>query len=241
MSKRIVAQLTAVGILAIALPGCTSFLGLKQAHRNASDVKVRVASTQELSERQISLTEDGRRALKTGMVASAMVSFRQALAEGEAIAPAANGMGVAFVKLGRLDLARQYFEQAVAADPSDSRYSDNLARLEREELLLAAAAAMKVQSNPSPEVPKQGRQESGTMQRLSRGEVMIRTVPSNPAANESPTLAASAAGTSSGTVERVSRGEVRIVTAAPKKAPGSFADLERDFKPIIRITFADTK
>jgi tetratricopeptide (TPR) repeat protein len=84
--------------------------------------------------------EAGRNHLLRQRPAQAVNAFRQASRDPALAGEAFNGMGVAYAKMGRPDLARRYFDLAVAADPHDARYQRNLARLEGAGVLRALAS-----------------------------------------------------------------------------------------------------
>jgi hypothetical protein len=60
----------------------------------------------------------GRDALASGDALAAMAAFRAALREDPALVAALNGMGVALDRVGRFDLARPYYETALALEPA---------------------------------------------------------------------------------------------------------------------------
>lgn len=68
----------------------------------------------------------GRVQLDSANYGLAIESFRKALARSEDSPAALNGLGVAYARIGRHDLAERYFRQASAADPASQRYADNL-------------------------------------------------------------------------------------------------------------------
>ena len=125
-------------ILATPLGACSSFLGIHFAHHASNAERTLAMTTANRPEATEALpaaaTDAGRSQLAAGQVGLAVESFQRALASGEPIAPAANGMGVAYARLGRFDLAQRFFEQAMSIDPADTRYADNLARLLRSPL-----------------------------------------------------------------------------------------------------------
>lgn len=82
----------------------------------------------------------GREALQLNQYGLAIISFRNVLRFPEHQAAASNGLGVAFAALGRPDLARRYFLEAVKADPEDRRFAANLARLDVEQARQQLAA-----------------------------------------------------------------------------------------------------
>lgn len=74
-------------------------------------------------------TQQGRGHLLAGRNGLAIDAFNRALVFGEAPAPALNGLGVAYARLGRSDLAFRFFQQAVKADPASALFAKNLATL----------------------------------------------------------------------------------------------------------------
>jgi tetratricopeptide (TPR) repeat protein len=171
--RRIPVRSVVLALAAVQLGGCNSFLGINFA-RNASppkeaDTAVAVASP---------ITERGRSQLADGQSGLAVETFKQALAAGEPQAPAINGLGVAFARLGRFDLAHRFFWQAAALAPADTRYSDNLARMMRSPELLAmrrdadiaaAAQARHAANLAEAEAKLAAKPEVGKIERLSRG------------------------------------------------------------------------
>lgn len=192
-------------MLVSPLSACGSFLGIHFARHSPPAERPQTAA--------MSATELGRRQLAEGRTGLAVESFQRALAAGEPVAPAVNGLGVAFAKLGRDDLAKRFFEEALAADPGNSRYADNLARLMRSPAYASRAAA---------EMTAQAMKDAD---RMAGGRQQAR------AADQQPIV---------GRIQRVSRGEVRITTAAPQAAPLRSASTKGDsrFKPVIRISLA---
>lgn len=73
--------------------------------------------------------ELGRAHLAAQRNGLAIEAFNRALVFGEPAAPAFNGLGVAYARLGRADLAYRFFTQASAADPANPLYARNLATL----------------------------------------------------------------------------------------------------------------
>lgn len=111
-------------LAATALSGCQSFLGAL----NFGGDKVQRADAQSgpvFGEEEL---EKGRLALRAGYAANAIQQFRMA-ALNEATAPDAfNGMGVAYARLGRADLAERYFKMALTLDSANPKYAANLDR-----------------------------------------------------------------------------------------------------------------
>lgn len=118
MDKSNARLLISVGILSL-VGGCTT------GHQASLDIRNRepVQATP-VGERSV---EHGKVLLRRGQYADAISAFRTALREEADSAEAHNGLAVAYDAIGRKDLARRYFELAVAEKPSEVRYRSNLA------------------------------------------------------------------------------------------------------------------
>ncbi len=83
--------------------------------------------------------QEGRAQLRSGHVAAAVASFRMAQLDPDTAAEANNGLGVAYSKLGRMDLADRYFRQAIQLAPTDMRFTANLLRMQHKVTLARRA------------------------------------------------------------------------------------------------------
>jgi len=253
---------------AVPLASCSSLFG---SHSFASKMP-EIRPTAIMAEAgSTPATDAGRKELDANRPGAAIEAFQKALATGEPVAPAVNGLGVAYARLGRFDLAQRFFEQAAAADPANPRYADNLTRLMRSPVfamrrdgdLLAAALASNA-PRPAP-TAKTAAAPVGGIQRVSRGEVRIVTAPAQPApvADRTPVRAATldrftpavriplqprasvAVPTARvGRMERVSRGEVRISGSLPVVGVRAATNAQGEipgFTPAARISLAEPK
>jgi tetratricopeptide (TPR) repeat protein len=118
MNKSNARLLVTAGILSL-VGGCAT------GHQASLDIRSRdhVQATP-VGERSI---EHGKVLLRRGQYADAVSAFRTALREETEDAEAHNGLAVAYDAIGRKDLARRYFELAVAEKPGEIRYRSNLA------------------------------------------------------------------------------------------------------------------
>lgn len=108
---------------AFGLTGCQSFLAdLGLAKRGASDASI----AQEEGTSRLAL---GRSALKAGAPGTAIHHFERAIFDPADAPEAYNGMGVAYARLGREDLAERFFNAALMLRPNDTRIARNLERL----------------------------------------------------------------------------------------------------------------
>ena len=124
-------------VAALALSGCQSFVdSLGFGPRKAAEAEqlADVFGATEL--------ERGRAALKAGHVMQAIEQFRMAALNEKHAPDAFNGLGVAYARLGRADLAERYFRTAVELDSANPKFAANLARF-YETPLGASALAMR--------------------------------------------------------------------------------------------------
>ena len=196
--------------LSLALPGCSSIFGSK-AFAGASSKANLAAPSQALT---AAATDLGRHHLETGNYGQAIEAFQVAIANQEPVAPAFNGLGVAFARLGRFELAQRYFERAAAIAPEDTRFQDNLARLTR-----SPAFAMRHQGD------------------IAAG--FVTTAAADPVVKaamrraEAPTAVL-------GKLQRQGRGQVFIQTVQPMTAPArtAAAAVDSRFRPLLRNQLA---
>ena len=116
-------RLVLCGVAAFALGGCHVF---QNNNHFRSSSKSRIDSSARI--------EMGREALSEGAVAAAIHHFELAILDPDRAADAHNGLGVAYARLGREDLAARYFNAALRLRPDDARFARNLSRLGNSEL-----------------------------------------------------------------------------------------------------------
>lgn len=186
---------------ATALSGCQSFLGISlRGHTRALPAEPGEPAMAQA-------TAQGRAYLAAGQTGLAIQSFQQALGANEPAAPALNGMGVAFARLGRYDVAERMFQEAMRVDPADGRYARNLATL-----MNSPALAMR-----------------------HDGDIANRIADAS-AAPARAAEASAAAKPRDGQLVRVSSAEYRIVTVAQpaNTGPAAMAAADR-FRPLVRV------
>lgn len=160
---------------AVLLAGCQSspFAGWGFAKSGAK--RAEVAPPPKVVGAQ--LIEEGRTLLAQGRISAAVATFRLARLDASTAAQAENGLGVAYAKLGRYDLADRYFRSAVGREPEDMRFTANLLRLQRHVLFArsqarsAASQLAQVEPLPSPEAVA----DAASVHRISDGIVRITT------------------------------------------------------------------
>jgi Flp pilus assembly protein TadD len=163
-----------------ALSGCASIFGHGFAERAAPEAAapVQPAGNVELAA--------ARQYMDAGMTAEAIDHFRAAQMDPDALPAASNGLGVAYARLGRFDLADRYFRIALALDPANQRFAANMLRMQNDYTLAQAheteTASLAQAPEPAATAQLAVADRPGAIERLSRGEVHIRTVVSEAAA-----------------------------------------------------------
>jgi len=172
-------RLTCLVVAAVSLGGCQSFpltSWLFKKDRPASEADPQLAGS------TAGALEEGAAFLRAGNLSAAVASFRIAQLDRATRADASNGLGVAYARLGRLDLAERYFQAAILSDPENPRFAANLLRLQQQVLLARRASARDVLAAagaaPMPQAkPANETLLAGTVDRVSRGEVRVSTRP----------------------------------------------------------------
>lgn len=165
-----IAMTIAVGV---SLSGCQALFGPRTAHVDS-------ASQSAMAQAQLNPALDqGRQLLKAGRIAQAIELLRVAQRDPSSMAEASNGLGVAYAKLGRHDLADRYFKMALALEPADTRFAANMIRLQRDYDLATKRQEAAVRLAKKAEDERVARQarvlRQGRIERVSRGQVAIRT------------------------------------------------------------------
>lgn len=181
-----------VVIATVMLSGCSVMqkLGFGRTYR---PVETRVADSNKYGG-AIAL---GRQHLDEGNFGLAIDAFQRALGAGEAQAPALNGLGVAYAKLGRTEVAARLFRLAMTEDPGNASYGANLALLERSHPVMAAStppAALASAALPSAVAPANSEPASvapnnGRLVRVAPREFAIRTLYPAPSAGHGDAVA----------------------------------------------------
>ncbi len=166
-------RLILLATAAVSLSGCSSLFhsAFFRSERSTS-----TAAAVELTP----YTNAGRAYLAKGETGHAIEAFQRALGLGEPVAPALNGLGVCFARLGRPETAQRLFQQALAIAPDNPQYAANLARLERSQAMAmrdnSAATLMPPAEATLPKTPV-----AGQLVQVSANEYHLTTVDPAPA------------------------------------------------------------
>ncbi|HAU21665.1 MAG TPA: hypothetical protein DCS24_03560 [Erythrobacter sp.] len=123
MNMKPMLRAAACTVALISLSGCESFVSALGFGPN--DAPKRAEASMPFGSTEL---ENGRMALRAGYPANAIQQFRMAALNPDTAGDAYNGLGVAYAKLGRADLAERYFKMALSVDGNNPRYAANLQR-----------------------------------------------------------------------------------------------------------------
>lgn len=124
MPKTLILRASAIAML-VSLGGC-QFFGKLNLARSGSQEQQKASKAQRAPPM---LLAEGREHLRANRTGRAIEAFNLALAMGEDPAAAYNGLGVAYARVGRNDLAYRFFKKANTSDPDNPVYAANLIRL----------------------------------------------------------------------------------------------------------------
>lgn len=125
-----------------ALAGCAVFMVAGCASQQNVAPQYRLSAPSVQAVEGASMLQRGRAQLDAGLGALAIESFRAEIRFNPDQVDAYNGLGVAYGRIGRNDLAQRYFEIALAKDPVNARVQANMAKLPGNELLEVKQAAL---------------------------------------------------------------------------------------------------
>lgn len=178
--NKTIANIALASLAVVSLGGCKSIFAWHRVH----DVRpVGLAHTEDPGSWSVEQLQTGRRALDAGAYAEAITAFSNVRSVPGYEAEAFNGLAIAYSNIGRNDLARAYFQRAIAWAPNDARFQRNLAtldaanaaaRAEAASALASAQAASRSSLPSSLHLEKPG----ARVMRLSAGEVRLFSDPS---------------------------------------------------------------
>lgn len=228
MPKTLILRASAIAML-VSLGGCQFFGKLNQAHSGSSNAQQ--ASTQRAMPSSLA---EGREHLRANRNGLAIDSFNLALVRGEDPAAAFNGLGVAYARVGRNDLAYRFFKKANASDPENPVYASNLIRLVDSPAFAlnqidragpAAPPARVIERPVNASAAAAAPRQTGKLYREGRGQISLVTRPDSAAKSTEqrsaamPRMAVRAATTSPVPTTALSEQPASKATEAPAAAP----------------------
>lgn len=217
-----------IAVAPLLLGGCTFMHKLGFGHARSVQQASRVDETAPAVPADL-FTARGRAQLDAGNIGLAVEAFQQAIGTGEARGPALNGLGVAYARLGRADVAAQLFRQAMAEDPANEKFAANLAMLEQSQKSLETPAGALTAERTDSAAP-------------APAPAPAPALAATPAPAPAPRVAAAAAPQPEGRLVQVAPREFAIRTLRQQPALAATAASPRrytvpaGFRPIVRIT-----
>ncbi|WP_427969721.1 tetratricopeptide repeat protein [Altererythrobacter sp.] len=174
------ARISTCALAVVALSGCQSFIS-KLGFGPRDDARLAQASGPVFGMEEL---EKGRMALKAGYPANAIQQFRLAATNEEVAPDAFNGLGVAYAKLGRADLAERYFKMALSLDGANPKFAANLERFYNSSLGNSARALAMRQKEAEAQLAaaEKAAEAQGLMQSAPRTQRMGAVTLETPAA-----------------------------------------------------------
>ncbi len=124
MRNTLILRASTIALL-LSLGGC-QFFGKLNLARSGSQEQQQTAKADRAMPSSLA---EGREHLRANRNGLAIDAFNLALVRGEDPAAAYNGLGVAYARVGRNDLAYRFFKKANTSDPENPVYASNLIRL----------------------------------------------------------------------------------------------------------------
>lgn len=179
MSKTLTKMVVALGAMSL-LAGCQTFSQFSFTKKSQFDAKAQ-------QQNNTLFTKRGTEHLRAGSNGLAIEAFNLAIATGEEPAPAYNGLGVAYARLDRPDLAYRFFKKATMGAPDNPIFARNLALLlesptfaavlEKQRRVRAAQAEEALQVPLQPALAAKTERNAGKLYRDSNGQFSLVTMP----------------------------------------------------------------
>jgi tetratricopeptide (TPR) repeat protein len=179
MSKTLTKMIAVLGATSL-LAGCQTFSQFAFGKNDQFDAKAQ-------QQNSTLFTKRGTEHLRAGSNGLAIEAFNLAIATGEEPAPAYNGLGVAYARLDRPDLAYRFFKKATMGAPDNPVFARNLALLlesptfaavlEKQRRVRAAQAEAATQVPLQSALAAKTERSAGKLYRDSNGQFSLVTIP----------------------------------------------------------------
>jgi tetratricopeptide (TPR) repeat protein len=203
-----------------ALPLATGLVSCTTATfkpRLVESVGIYPAGTQQL------LT-DAKLQFRLGNFALAIDQFRKAARQSPENVDAYNGLAASYDRLGRFDLSRRYYEQALALAPEDPKVRHNF------------AVSLRMQGRLGEALAFEAEMDGGHRQGSESASIAIGLVPTSPA----PAVKNLPAAVRQEGLERISIHEVTLVTKMPAQSAKAAAAERIQIAPLEEISLGKT-
>ena len=181
------------------------------------------AKTQDAAAEQkpLSAYEQGKQYLRSGNFGLAIGAFQAELVRSPNFVPALNGLAIAYDRLGRSDVAKQYLDKALALDPKSVATLNNLAYLNLTRGETTAALAYARQAQQAASADSSGEALPAVSEAVANSTAIADAV----LAQDKPALSASAEPAPGRTlVEQVAPVRWELHTQAATPSPGTSAN-----------------
>lgn len=166
---------TALAVATVSLAGCKG-----NPLHSAFDrgyVSAKVANAQVESGSRV--IQEASMNLRQGNISAAVANFQIAAMDPDSAAAAYNGLAVSYARLGRDDLALRYFQTAARLEPANPRFTANLFRLQKKQMLARQQAlmprALARLEEASPQLEQSRSARAPLYVRSSKSEIRIST------------------------------------------------------------------
>ena len=220
MKSNMTLKIATCMVAVIGLSGCQGVLSkLGFSSSNSS----RPASAQAIGEPDLVA---GQESLRAGNIGQSIISFRLAMLDPASQADASNGLGIAYARLGRADLAERYFLAATEIAPLGKKYAANLMRFYESDLARTAQAkALRLQQAELARLENQSavaaNEATETARTARRGPILVRTRGDGESISSSADVAVNQTRPVRGVIQVVQRNAASAALGQP--APGRVA------------------
>lgn len=166
---------TALAVATVSLAGCKGNPLHTAFDRGYVSAKVASAKVESGSR----VIDEASMNLRQGNISAAVANFQIAAMDPNSAAAAYNGLAISYARLGRDDLAFRYFQTAARLEPANPRFTANLFRLQKKQMLARQQAlmprALARLEEADPQIEQFRSARAPLYVRSSKGEIRIST------------------------------------------------------------------
>lgn len=165
----------ALAVATVSLAGCKGNPLHSAFDRGYVSAKVANAQVESGSK----VIEEASMNLRQGNISAAVANFQIAAMDPNSAAAAYNGLAVSYARLGRDDLAYRYFQTAARLEPANPRFTANLFRLQKKQMLarqqVSTPLALASLDQVAPQLGQSRSARAPLYVRSSKSEIRIST------------------------------------------------------------------